>query len=39
MSHNRKSKIENRKWVVGLVGGIGSGKSRVAALLAQRGAG
>ena len=38
MADNRKSKIENRKWVVGLIGGIASGKSRVAELLARRGA-
>jgi dephospho-CoA kinase len=34
---NPKSEIRNPKWVVGLVGGIGSGKSLVAKLLAERG--
>ena len=34
---NPKSEIRNPKWVVGLVGGIGSGKSLVAKLLAEHG--
>jgi dephospho-CoA kinase len=37
MTPNRKSKIENRKWVIGLLGGIGAGKSAVAAEFAARG--
>ena len=34
---NPKSEIRNPKWVIGLVGGIGSGKSLVANLLAEHG--
>ncbi|HLW66403.1 MAG TPA: dephospho-CoA kinase [Gemmataceae bacterium] len=34
---NPKSEIRNPKWVIGLVGGIGSGKSLVARLLAEHG--
>src|SRR5438876_1178555 len=37
MTPNRKSKIENRKWVIGLLGGIGAGKSTVSAAFAKRG--
>jgi dephospho-CoA kinase len=37
MTDNPKSKIENRNYVIGLIGGIGSGKSRVAAAFARRG--
>jgi dephospho-CoA kinase len=36
-SANPKSEIRNPKWVIGLVGGIGSGKSLVAKLLAEHG--
>src|SRR5262249_37217114 len=38
MSDNQESRVENRKLIVGLIGGIGSGKSQVAALFAERGA-
>ncbi len=38
MGDNPRSKPEPRKPVVGLIGGIGSGKSRVSALLARHGA-
>ncbi len=38
MSVNRQSTIDNRQLVIGLIGGIGSGKSAVAALLREAGA-
>jgi dephospho-CoA kinase len=38
LTHERRSELGNRKPVIALVGGIGSGKSRVAAELKRRGA-
>jgi dephospho-CoA kinase len=37
MTPNRKAPIDNRKWVIGLLGGIGAGKSTVSAAFAERG--